>query len=149
MKKIMTALVVGVLSFGAIGVTGASANHRDQPADLRHYDGSYDTRDGASLLYVSSRYARGDDRYARRDHRYGRRNGYRGRDGRILFREVYNTRYRARIVLVEEVVRTRRGPRFVCTVSVRGPQARFVSERRMHRIARRDCSPRARIRVFS
>lgn len=101
------------------------------------------------------------DRYDRRDRydRYDdrRRNGYRGRDGRVVQRKTFNTRFRARIVLTEEIERRGRGhgygrgrgPDLVCTVEAVGPQRRFVSKIRMRHIAREYCSPRARVRVYA
>ncbi|VAW08406.1 hypothetical protein MNBD_ALPHA05-360 [hydrothermal vent metagenome] len=83
----------------------------------------------------------------RRNNQRGKNHGYRGRDGRIVNRQVFDTRYQARIVLVEEAVRTRNGPRLVCTVKARGREANHVSNRRMRRIANNNCSPRARINV--
>ncbi len=85
----------------------------------------------------------------RRDYRRGKNHGYRGREGRIVNRQVFDTRHRARIVLIEEVVRTRRGPRLVCSVEARGREAGYVSKRRMRRIANNNCSPRARINVYA
>lgn len=100
-----------------------------------------------------------DSRYDRRhrsdrDYRRGDRNYRRGdrqsRRGRIVNRQTFDTRYRARIVLTEEVVRGRRGHRrLVCTVQARGPEASYVPQRRMRRIANRNCSPRARVRIYS
>ncbi len=85
----------------------------------------------------------------RRNHHRGKNHGYRGRDGRIVNRQVFDTRYQARIVLIEEAVRTRNGPRLVCTVTARGREADHVSNRRMRRIANNNCSPRARINVYT
>lgn len=97
---------------------------------------------------------RADRRYnerrrSRRNNQRGKNHGYRGRDGRIVNRQVFDTRYQARIVLVEEVVRTRKGRRLVCTVKARGQEASYVSKRRMRRIANNNCSPRARINVYA
>ncbi|NOX93708.1 MAG: hypothetical protein GXP04_01025 [Alphaproteobacteria bacterium] len=114
-----------------------------------------DRRDGYNRYNRNNRYDRynrrdNHDRYDRRNNQdYGRRNGYRGREGRVVNREVFDTRYRARIVLIEEVVRSRRGPRLVCTVQAKGPEAGYVSKRRMHRIANRVCSSSARIQVYT
>lgn len=90
-----------------------------------------------------------DRRRYRRNKYRGKNHGYRGRDGRTVNRQVFDTRYRARIVLVEEVVRTRHGPRLVCTVKARGQEAGYVSKRRMRRIANNNCSRRARINVYT
>ena len=140
----------------------ASSYYNYYPADKYYRAGAY-RKSGFSFSVTIGdngydrydRYNRNDrydrrGRYDRRNDYYnGRRNGYRGREGRVVNREVFDTRYRARIVLVEEVVRTRRGPRLVCTVRARGPEARYVSERRMHRIANRVCSSGARIQVYA
>lgn len=131
-----------------------AANYYDHyPADSYYRAGPYRDSGVSFSITVGDSWYRDYDRYDR-GHRYdrrdrGRRHGYRGRDGRIINREVFNTRFRARIVLVEEAVRTRRGPRLVCTVKARGPEARYVSERRMRRIARNNCSQRAHIRVYA
>ncbi len=88
-----------------------------------------------------------DRRYARNDNYRGKRNGYRDRDSRVVNRQVFDTRHRARIVLIEEVVRTKRGSRLVCTVEARGREAGYVPKRRLKRIANNNCSPRARVRI--
>lgn len=73
---------------------------------------------------------------------------YRARS-RVVNRETYRTRWNARITLVEEVYWTRSGRRqLVCSVVVRGYDAHQVPHRRLERIARRDCSPRARIQYL-
>lgn len=166
MKRFMKPVITGALALAALGAGAAFAkpaycnhdhDHRSHAADYYDYyapDRYY--RAGAyrdSGLSISVRL--GDhDRYDRRDryrgrHDYGRRNGYRGREGRIVNREVYDTRYRARIVLTEEIVRTRHGPRLLCTVDARGPDARYVPNKRLRRIARRECSRRAKVRIIT
>ncbi len=163
MKTTMKTLFAVLVGIGALGFAAANAkpsyhkkpSHCDVVHDHRSHDANYYD------YYPHDRYFRagpyrtsglsisirgGNDRYERRDY-YGRRNGYRGQRARIVNRETYDTRYRARIVLTEEVVRTRRGPRLVCNVNVRGPQAHYVSDRRVYRIARRECSRGARINV--
>ncbi|MEM9705639.1 MAG: hypothetical protein AAF850_06125 [Pseudomonadota bacterium] len=72
---------------------------------------------------------------------------YRVGDRRVIYRDVVPTRFRARIHVREEVVFRRRGPVRVCTVSLRGAERRFISDRRLRRVARNHCSPRARLRV--
>ena len=168
-KQLIVAAVTGIL---ALGATSAMASYKPDICDDRHdhrvhaanyYDyypadqysraGPYRDRGVSFSVTIGDRYGNYDryDRYDRRA-RYsdrGRRNGYRGREGRVVNRQVFDTRHRARIVLIEEAVRTRRGPRLVCTVEARGPEARYVSERRMRRIARNNCSPRARIKVYA
>lgn len=170
MKIIFKTMIAFALGAAALGASAAMAkpaycshdhDHRSHaadyydyyPADKYYRSGPY--RDSGFSLSIRvgdgyDRYDRYDDRYYDRDRRYrGRRHGYRHDRGRVVNREVFDTRYRARIILTEEVVRTRRGPRLLCTVRARGPEARYVSERRMHRIARRNCSHRARVRVVA
>jgi hypothetical protein len=144
MEFSMNSLVRSVVALGfgvtALGMTAASADHRDDDEasvslsitvgddyDGRSYGGRYD-----------------DDRYDRR-HRGDRYDGRRG-GSRVVKRRTYDTRYRARIVLVEEVYYSRRGSYLVCTVDVRGRDARYVSNRQVRAIARAGCSHRARIR---
>lgn len=139
MKKFLKPLIAGGLALSTLGAGAAWADHPDGRRDsgvslsISFGDHDYDRR---------GRY----DRYDRYDRR-GPRNGY--RDGRIVNREIYDTRYRARIVLTEEVVRTRHGQRLICTVDARGPQARYVPNRHLHRIARRECSRRAEVRILA
>ncbi|PQA88644.1 hypothetical protein [Hyphococcus luteus] len=176
MKKFLKPLIAGGLAISALGFGAASAAHRPDPCridhDHRSHAANYYNYYAADKYYRAGAYrpsgvtfsirfgdhdydrrSRHHDRYDRYDDR-GRRNGYRGAHrgrggGRLVNREVYDTRYRARIVLSERVVRTRRGPRLICTVDARGPQARYVPNRRLHRIARRECSRRADIRVLT
>ena len=170
MKSVWTVLVAGASAVLALGFNAASAKYRPDPCSVDHdhrsHHADYYDYYAADKYYRAGPYRKGGlsfsirlgdngyvdfhDGYARYD-RYdrGRRHGYRGRRGRVLNREVYDTRYRARIVLTEEVVRTRRGPRLVCTVAARGPEADYVSKRRLKRIARRDCSHRARVRIYA
>ncbi len=165
-KQLIIAAVTGLL---ALGASSAFASYKPDLCDVRHdhrshaanyYDyypadqysraGAYRDQGVSFSISFGDRYDNRRGRYDRVDYYdRGRRNGYRGRDGRVVNREVFDTRHRARIVLIEEAVRTRRGPRLVCTVEARGPEARYVSERRMHRIARNNCSPRARVRVLA
>lgn len=135
-----------------------SANYYNHYDHDRYYRAGPYRNSGVSLsIRVGDRYDRYDRRHDRRsdrryDRRYdnrGRRHGYRDDRGRVVNREVFDTRYRARIVLTEEVIRTRRGPQLVCTVRARGPQARYVKERRMYNIAHRNCSRRAQVRVVA
>jgi len=161
MKSVWTVMLAGATALIALGFSAASAKHRPDPCyidhDHRSHHADYYNYYPADKYYRAGPYRRsglsfsirlGDNGYLSLSDR-GRRHGYRGRRGRIMNREVYRTRYRARIVLTEEVVRTRRGPRLVCTVSARGPQADYVSKRRLRRIARRECSHRARVRIYA
>ncbi len=173
MKRLMKPVIAGALALAALGAGAAFAkpaycshdhDHRSHAADYYDYyapdryyrAGAYRGSARDSGLSISVRLGDHDryDRYDQRDryrsrHDYGRRNGYRGREGRIVNREVYDTRYRARIVLTEEIVRTRHGPRLVCTVDARGPDARYVPNKRLRRIARRECSRRAKVRIIT
>lgn len=134
-------LLLGVLSAGMVLALAA-------PAFAQNDRNRGDNRDRESA------YSQTDDRRgaaARNDQRGGDRN-VRGNDRRSdgrrgVKRQVFQTRFRARIVLTEQRVRTRRGPKRVCTVSARGPQARLVPKKRLRRIARNNCSKRAKIQI--
>ncbi|WDI32378.1 hypothetical protein PUV54_04120 [Hyphococcus flavus] len=166
MKTIFKTMIAAILGAAALGASAAWAkpahcahdhDHRSHAADYYdYYPGDRYSRAGPyrdsgvsfSITFGDSRY---DDRYDRRGRHYdrGRRNGYRGDRARVVKRQTFNTRYRARIVLVEEVIRTRGGPRLRCTVDARGPQARYVPYKRMRRIANRNCSRRAQVRIVA
>lgn len=172
MKGFAKLLAAGASGLLALGASVAFASYQPDYCDFEHdhrshaenyYDyypaddfyraGPYRDSGASFSVTVGDNRYRNYDRYDRGEHYdrrdRGRRHGYRGRDGRVINRQVFDTRYRARIVLIEEAIRTRRGPRLVCTVEARGPEARYVSERRLRRIARNNCSPRANIRVYA
>lgn len=165
MGLVKSVFVAIALSTAAFGATTASASsqvnvsfsvrpaycptvHDHRSHDAHYYDfypaddffragpyrpvGNYDRR------YDDRRY---DDRY---DNRYDDRRGGRGR---IVNRQVFDTRYDARIVLVEEVFYSGYGQNLVCTVDVRGPDRHYVSRRQLQRIANRYCSYGARIHI--
>lgn len=80
---------------------------------------------------------------------YYDRRGYRDY-GRVVDRDVVRIRgYRADAIIVEEVFPGRRGAGLVCTVTARGPDARFVPYGQLRSIANRRCSRRADIRVYA
>lgn len=82
------------------------------------------------------------------DKPYYDRRGYRD-GGRVIRRDRYNLRrYRADAILIEEVFGGRRG-HIVCTVTARGPDARYVSHGELRSIAARKCSRRSQIRVYA
>lgn len=179
MKKNMKTLIASAIGVAALcaGAAWAKPAHCSHKHDHRSHAADYYSYYPADSYYRSGPYRNSgfslsirvgdDDRYDRRGHYddrhdrrgryddrrryddYGRRNGYRGDNGRIVNREVFDTRYRARIVLTEEVVRTRRGPRLICTVDARGPEARYVPDKRLRKIARKECSRRAQVRIIT
>lgn len=80
---------------------------------------------------------------------YYDRRGYRA-SGRVVNRDVFNLRgYRADAVLIEEIYPGRRGSDLVCTVTARGPDARYVPYGQLRALAERNCSRRAEIRVYA
>lgn len=150
MGKVSQTLVALAFGASALGFTAASADHRDRRDDDARITLSLSVGDNYDDHSYGGRYD--DDRYRGRDrdHRYrdrDRDHRYDGRrDGsRVVKRRTYDTRYRARIVLIEEVYFSRRGSQRVCTIDVRGPEARYVSRRQLRNVAH-ECSPRARIR---
>ncbi len=173
LKKIAFAAALGVAS---VGVSAASADdgrrggyhddrdrHRPDRCDDDHDHRAHDAR--YYDYYAPDRYSRAgpyrasglsvsvslgggyDDRYDSRD-RYDRYDGPR-RGSRVVNRETFDTRYRARIYLVEEIHYSRHGRSLVCTVSVRGPEARYVPDGRVRSIAYRNCSRGAQVRVYA
>lgn len=142
MGKVSQTLVALAFGASALGVTAASADHRDRRDDDASVTLSLSVGDNYDDHSYGGRYD--DNRYdgrRDRDHRYdGRRDG-----SRVVKRRTYDTRYRARIILVEEIYFSRRGSQRVCTIDVRGPEARYVSRRQLRNVAH-ECSPRARIR---
>lgn len=82
---------------------------------------------------------------------YDRYDNYRGPHGgsRIVNRMSFDTRYRAHIVLVEEMHYRGRHRELTCTVSVRGPQARYVPRGQVRSVAARHCSRGAKLRLYA
>ncbi len=153
MNNITKSVIAFVFSAAAFG--GAQAAAENQPAyapethDQRSYNAAF-YNDGPVSDHYQTAAHRGDrynrrDRYDRGYDRYSRRRPH----SRVVHRETYRTKYRARIVLVEEIYWTRSGrQQLVCSVLVKGPEAYYVPHRRLRRIANRDCSPRARIQYL-
>jgi len=127
------------------------------PSDRYYRSGPYN-RSGVSvsLSFGNNGYSqRGhNNRYSQRGHnnRYAQRghndHNYR-RGNRVVNREVFQTRYQAKIILVEKISSRGHHGQKVCTVSVRGPDAHHVSHRRVRQIANNYCSRNARIRVYA
>ena len=168
MKTFIKPIAAGLAGLMVFGFSAASANsksdHRADNNDRRSQ--AVNTNSGvkkdrnnransqkSSGVSLSIRVSTGNNNAYRQrantSHRayYGQNNKYRSR---IIRQETYSTKYRARILLTEEVRRGRKGKnRLVCTVSARGPEQGYVSKRRLNRIADRDCSRRARINVLA
>jgi hypothetical protein len=153
MGKVSRTLVALLFGATALGFTAASAEHRDRDDVEAGIRLSVTVGDNYDDRSYGGRYD--DDYYdGRRDGRYdGRRRGdryddrYDGRRGsRVVKRRVYDTRWRARIYLVEEIFFGGGRSHRVCTLDVRGPDSRFVSSRHVRRIANNECHPRARVR---
>lgn len=96
----------------------------------------------------------GDRGYYDRSGRYYDRPYYDNRGyrdyGRVVRRDKVGIRgYRADALVVEEVFPGRRGSDLVCTVTARGPDARYVPYGRLRSIAAHECSRRAQIRIYA
>lgn len=151
MNSILKTIITVALGVGVLGAAQASATSRPDycPRDHDHRSHSPSYYD----YYDSDRHYRSKPRRSSRrdyDRRYNRGydDYYRPRS-KVVHRQTYQTRYRARIKLVEEIYWTRSGRKqLVCSVLVRGPDAYHVPHRRLRRIANRDCSPRARIQYL-
>lgn len=80
---------------------------------------------------------------------YYDRSGYR-EYGRVVNRDTIRLNgYRADAILIEEAYPGRRGSDLVCTVTARGPDARYVPYGQLRSVAARYCSRRADIRVYA
>ena len=137
---------------------------RPDRCDIDH-DHRYHNRDYYNY-YPQDRYYRADpefsvslsfgnrgyyDRGGRyNDRPYYDRRGYRDY-GRVINRDTYPIRgYRADALIIEEAFGGNRGYRcLVCTVTARGPDARYVPYGQLRRIANRACSRRSEIRIYA
>ena len=170
MRNLIKPMIAGAVAIATLSAGAAWAkpdpcradhDHRSHASDYYNYYSAdkYSRRGAYKQSGVTFSISFGDDNYDRRgryDDRgrnrgrdYHHRNDQRSRQGRVVNREVFDTRYRARIVLTEQVVHTRRGPRLLCTVDARGPQARYVPNKRLRKVAKRNCSRRAEIRIIT
>lgn len=123
-------------------------HHRDYynyyPRD-RYYNA--DPQFSISLNFGNRGYYDRGGRYY--DRPYYDSRGYRDY-GRVVNRRTIGLRgYRADALLIEEVYPGRRRSDLVCTVTARGPDARYVPYGQLRSIAARYCSRRADIRVYA
>ncbi len=165
MKSFVKYLVAFTFAAGAVGVAQASAEYRPDRCtddhDHRSHSASYYDYYDEDKYYRAGEYRGQRASYDRRD-RYDNQRGRYDRDrrgrryedrrprSRVVNRQTYRTQYNARIVLVEEIYWTRSGrEQLVCSVIVKGRDSYYVPQRRLRRIANRDCSRRARIQYLS
>jgi len=137
-------------SYSRAGVYQASYDRNDRS---RYDNNRYDNDNYERGRYDNNRRGRYDrDRRARNNHhRRGRYTQYRRGFPRsqVVFRNVYPTRFRAEVVVVEEIYWTRSGrQQLVCSVVAKGPESYAVPDGRMRSLARQDCSRRARIQYL-
>jgi hypothetical protein len=153
-KTIISVLLGAGIYMSAQAAADGRSDYRPQRCTIDHDHRSHNT--SYYDYYPADNYYRaGSYRGARATHdAYGRRGhanrgGYGRSRSRVVNRESYPTRWHARIVLVEEVYRTRNGhEQLVCSVLAKGPEAYYVPHRRLKRVARRDCSRSARIQYL-
>ncbi|MEM8934906.1 MAG: hypothetical protein AAGC77_00690 [Pseudomonadota bacterium] len=159
MKTISRTLIAGAtgLAAMALGATAfAESRHDHRGHAQHHYDYAHDKRgdygarrydkDGYYVSYSVGYAAHGDrHRHKQKHKKHARPHHYKSKQRRILRRETFPTRYRAQITLTEYYVGRGRSARLICDVYAVGPQARYVSGKRLNRVAKRHCSPRARI----
>ena len=122
-----------------------NANYYSYYPRDRYYNS--DPRFSISLSFGDGGYYdRGGSYYNRP---YYDQRGYRDY-GRVVDRDVIRLRdYDADALLVEELYSGRRGSDLVCTVTARGPDARYVPYSTLRYVAERYCSRRADIRVYA
>ena len=163
--NIVKTISIAAIGMATLGVTSAMAarpdpcrydhDHRSHAsnyydyysADRYYRAGAYKRSGQKSGLSISVRL--GDDRNYNRGRDYDNRRNYNQRQRRVVNREVYDTRYNARIILTEQVVRSRNGQQLICSVDARGRQANRVPYNRLKKVARRNCSKRAQIRIVT
>ena len=153
MKSTAKLFVAFVLSAGILGGSQALAESKTSNRSTE-YDRNYNDYDDGYSRGDSYRGDRSSDRGYRNNDRGYRNSNYRDNRGRarsrVVHRQTYNTRYRARVVLVEEVYYTRSGrEQLVCTVLAKGAEADYVPRRKLKKIARRGCSRYARVQYRS
>lgn len=128
-------------------------DHRYHSRDYYKYyprDRYYDNDPGFSISLSFGNGGYYDRSGAYYDRPYYDQRGYRDY-GRVVNRDVIRIRgYRAEALLVEEYFGGgRRGSDTVCTVTARGPDARYVPYGQLRSIAARYCSRRSDIRIYA
>lgn len=138
MNGFIKALAVGIFSVATIGISAASAKDDRRSGDKR--------TNGKSNVAVSITLGSGQNAY---NGNKNYNNGYRSSGNRVVNRRVIGTRYRARIIVEEKIVRNRRGANLICTVSTRGKGSANISYKRLKRVANNNCSRRARVKIYA
>ena len=152
-----TIKIVIAASFSACLFAASQASASYQPDycrtnhDHRSHDANYYDYYDKDEYYRAGDY-RGNRSY-RRDRSYnrGHNRGYRRYRprSRVVFRREFPTRYDAYVVIVEEIYYTRSGrEQLVCSAVAKGYDRRYISYKRMRRLANRHCSRRARIQYL-
>ncbi|MGF1545382.1 MAG: hypothetical protein ACFB00_12970 [Parvularculaceae bacterium] len=138
--------------FAAFGFAPAQADYKPRPP---YCDIDHDHRAHEPRYYDYYPAARRDFNDGYRRAVVGDRRGYNGYAARrsrprskLVFRDVFAPRGRASVLVEERIVYGRKFDRRVCSVSARGPEARYVPYRRLERIANRNCSRRATVRIY-
>ena len=165
MQGIRNLCVAAIAAGAAFMASQAAADYRPAycPTDHDHraHDANYYDYYDADRYYRAGNYRSDYRRDYRRDRRYyrdgrryrdrgyrGRRN-YRSRSEVVFRRNIDLRRYRAHVTVVEENYWTRSGRvQRVCSVVPKGPDAYHVPQRRLSKIARRNCSRYARIQYL-
>lgn len=168
MNKLLKTFTAGIMGVAALGMTAALAqsksdqrrgerdnrsqqtqNH-DKFKDEQIVRGSFDTRtrSGATVSITFGNANNGKSTRYKDNVYYD--NGYRANRRRIVNRKVIPTRFKAQVVVKEEIVRKgRRRANLVCTVTPRGPEADYVPYKRLKRIAKNHCSYKSRVKIFA
>lgn len=151
MKTITKTITAFITGFTMLAGANAVAEYRPDFCNLSHdhrqHDAQYYDYYPKDNYYRDTSY-RGDNSY-RRDTSYRRDNRYSRPRSRVVNRETYSTRYRAKIVLVEEVYYTRSGRKqLVCSIVPKGPEAYYIKRQRLQRIANKGCSRYSRIQYL-
>jgi len=91
---------------------------------------------------------RGYDRYGRQKTKGRKHNaGYGYGGAKLLKKDVYRTKFHAKIIAKEQLVYNKRGAYKLCNVTARGPESGYVPYRRLKKISRNYCSYDAKITI--
>lgn len=136
------------ITFGNRGYDRGHNNHNRSHKRRSYDDRGYDNR--GSNNHRSDRRRHNNRGYTRTgyyDNSHAQKHTRKYGHSKLLRRDVYKTKYHARIIVKEEIVYGRRRNLLTCTVSARGPESEYISYRQLEKVAYRKCSRRAKVKI--
>ncbi len=104
--------------------------------------GYYNNRGYKGNRYDRNRYSKNRDHKANHHKRKHHASG-----SKLIKRDIFHTRFDAKIVLKEELFYGDYGKKLICTVKAKGYEAEYVPYRRLKRVADKNCSYRAKVKI--